>query len=460
MKRWYRPTLARRILIAALLAFMFCFVVISAVNFYQLFRNRDGELDVNRKAFVESLSQALSGYKTDEQVRAAAEGVQRMIEAQMLKSMQPSAPKILVWMHDGRRIYSSIDLPERRPLELASGVAFDWNGQRFAVTSVASPRYTVDVLDTMTIRSAHKLIMYILDDLLLKMAIAFPLVLLPVWFAIHTGLRPLGALSDALHKRPVDDLTPIASDMRYEELRPVVLAINELLERLRRKIQQEQSFIHDAAHELQTPLAVIANQSHVLAFATTADERLVAHSNAQHAIERAAHLVRQMVVLSRLDSDLREERKAFDVAANVRELLAPLVPEALKRSIALTLESPDSVLLHGDPGALHSIVGNLVDNALRYIGEGGRIQVEIESENGFVTLRVLDDGPGINAEDRERVFDRYFRVAGTGVSGSGLGLSIVKQAVARMRGTITLGEGLGGRGCAFVVELPTSTQLY
>lgn len=108
----------------------------------------------------------------------------------------------------------------------------------------------------------------------------------------------------------------------------------------------------------------------------------------------------------------------------------------------------------GDAGALHSIVGNLVDNALRYVGENGHILVEIETGNGIVTLRVVDDGPGIRTEDRERVFDRYFRIAGTGVSGSGLGLAIVKQAVARMGGTITLGDGLHGRGCSFVVSLP------
>jgi signal transduction histidine kinase len=131
-----------------------------------------------------------------------------------------------------------------------------------------------------------------------------------------------------------------------------------------------------------------------------------------------------------------------------------LVPEALAKSIELTLESPDSVPIKGDAGALHSIVGNLVDNALRYVGVGGHIQIEIEADNGVVTLRVIDDGPGIRAEDRERVFDRYFRVAGTGVSGSGLGLAIVKQAVARMGGTITLGGGLHARGCGFVVELP------
>jgi signal transduction histidine kinase len=286
------------------------------------------------------------------------------------------------------------------------------------------------------------------------MLIAFPLVLLPIWFAVHTGLRPLGALSDVLRKRPVDDLTPISSDMRYEELQPVVRAINDLLERLRHKIRQEQSFVHDAAHELQTPLAVIANQTHVLAVATTLDERAEAHRNTQHAIERAAHLVRQMVVLSKLDTDLLNEWKTFDAAARVRELLASLLPGALAKSIDLSLESPDSVLLYSDPGALHSIIGNLVDNALRYIGEGGHIQVEIKSQNDVVTLLVLDDGPGIRIEDRERVFDRYYRVAGTGVSGSGLGLAIVKQAVARIQGTILLSDGLNGKGCMFVVTLP------
>jgi two-component system sensor histidine kinase QseC len=456
MKRWYRPTLARRILFAALLAFALSFIVITAFNIYQVFGANAGELDSGRRAFVESLSHALSEYETDEQVRAAAEGVQKMIAAQMRRNQRPGA-HILIWASDGRSIYSPINLGSQRPTALtASASGFEWNGQNYIVTSVASPRFTVDVLGLKPDQSMYTFIMQdLLGDLLIKMLIAFPLVLLPIWFAIHSGLRPLSTLSDSLSHRPVDDLTPIASDMRYEELQPIVRAINDLLERLRSKIRQEQSFVHDAAHELQTPLAVIANQTHVLASAKTSDERDEAHRNAEHAIERAGHLVRQMVVLSRLDSDRQDEWVTFDVAAKVRELLSPLVAEALEKSIELTLESPDSVLLHGDPSALHSIIGNLVDNALRYINKGGQIQVEIESRNGVVIMRVRDDGPGIRSEDRERVFDRYYRVAGTGVSGSGLGLAIVKQAVSRMQGTITLNSGLQGHGCSFEVLLPT-----
>jgi two-component system, OmpR family, sensor histidine kinase QseC len=454
MKRWFRPTLARRVLIATFFAFALSFVAITVFNFYQVFRDRYGALDTGRKAFVESLRNALSGYKTDEQVRTAAEGVQKMMDAQMQQAQQPSAAHILVWTLAGRQVYASIDLPVRRPPELTTTV-FYWGGQRYSVTSVSSPRYMIDVLGLKPNRSMYALIMQdLLGDLLIKMLIAFPLVLLPIWFSIQSGLKPLSALSDALRKRPFDALTPIASDMRYEELQPVVRAINDLLERLRLKIRQEQSFVHDAAHELQTPLAVIANQIHVLAAATTIAGRAEAHRNAERVVDRAGHLVRQMLILSRLDTDLPDGWNTFDVAAQVRELLVPLIPGALAKSIELSFESPDSVMMHGDSGALHSIICNLVDNALRYVGDGGRIQIEIEAGNNIVTLRVLDDGPGIRHEDRERVFDRYFRVAGTDVSGSGLGLAIVKQAVVRMHGTLVLSDGPNGRGCSFVVELP------
>jgi signal transduction histidine kinase len=456
MNRLFRPTLARRILVAMLLAFVLSFLVIAAFNYYQVFGDQYGELAVNRKAFAESVSQTVSGYETDEKARTAAEAIQKMIEARMGLNQRPAA-RIAVWAPDGRRVYASIELPDQRPrdLELAAS-NLNWNGQSYAFTSASSPRYIVDVLELSSNQlDYNKMIMQdFLGDLLVKMLIAFPLVLLAIWFAIHSGLRPLGTLSDTLRRRPVDDLTPLPSDMRYEELHPVVLAINDLLRRLKRKIQQEQTFVHDAAHELQTPLAVIANQTHVLAGATTIDERSDAYRNTELAIERAGHLVRQMLVLSRLDSDQKDVQETFDIAANVREILAILVPVALARSIELSLESPDSVPFHGDPGALHSVIGNLVDNALRYISDGGQICVEITSEDDIVRLRVLDDGPGIRIEDRERVFDRYYRVAGTGTPGSGLGLAIVKQAIARMQGKITLIDGPNGRGCAFEVELP------
>ena len=388
MKRILRPTLLRRILITSLIAFVLSFVVITGYTLLQKFKDQSSSADFNRNIFVESLSMQLSELKSDQEVGRTAGFYQEMIEAQNRLAHRPTLAYIQVWSHDGQKIFTSLKLPVQRPLDFAAvGEKFVWNDQSFIVRSFSSSRYTVDVLFLPANPLVFNLGSFVfLNDLLIKMLIAFPLVLLPVWFAIHTGLHPLGALSDALRKRTTDDLTPISSDMRYEELQPVVLAINDLLERLRQKIRKEQSFVHDAAHELQTPLAVIANQTHVLAAANSSEERMEAHRNAENAIERAAHLVRQMVILSRLDNDYQGEQKSFDVAAKVRELIAPLVPGALIKSIELSLESPDSVMLNGDSAALHSIVGNLVDNALRYTGVSSRIQVEIESKNDEVLI--------------------------------------------------------------------------
>jgi signal transduction histidine kinase len=460
MKRFFRPTLTRRIVIATLIAFTIAFVVVAGVVFYIRVQQLESGLDSGRKALAESVIQALSKYKTEQDVSAAAEGIQRMIVAQAHQAGLPSSMHIVVWSVDGARVYASLNMQTQRPALLDSpGVPFSWKGQPYLVASARSDRLLVDVFDTRPMGGPHlQTAKTVLRNISVMMLVTFLFVLMPLLPAVHTGLRPLGILSDALHRRKPDDLSPFASDMRYEELRPLVQAINDLLERLRHKIQQEQSFLHDAAHELQTPLAVIANQTHVLAAASTLDERVEAHRNAEHAIQRAGHLVRQMVVLARLDSDLKDDLKTFNLAAEVRSILAPLVTAALDRSIELTLDSPDQVMLTGDPGALHSIVGNLVDNALRYVDTGNHVQVEIEVVGDRVTLRVADDGPGIRAEDRERIFDRYYRVAGSGVSGSGLGLAIVKQGVNRMHGSIRLTQGLQEKGCMFIVELPTVTR--
>jgi len=460
MKRLFHQTLARRVIIATLLAFTLAFVLVAAVVICIRVQQQESALDGGRIALAESLSQALAQYKTEPEARAAAASMHGMVVAQAHQAIVQSAMHIAVWSADGARVFSSLNLPARRPAALESpGAPFSWRGQPYTVASARSDRFLVDVFDPRPMGGPHlQIAQTVLRNISLMMLFTFVFVSGPLLLAVRSGLRPLGILSEALRRRKPDDLAPFASDMRYEELRPVVQSINDLLERLRHKIRQEQSFVHDAAHELQTPLAVIANQTHVLAAATTFDERAEAQRNAEHAIQRAGHLVRQMVELARLDSDRQDDLKTFDLAAEVRAHLAPLVPGALARSIELTLESPDNAMVYGDATALHSIVGNLVDNALRYIDGGSRVQVAIEAVGERLILSVADDGPGIREQDRERIFDRYYRVAGTRVSGSGLGLAIVKQAVHRMHGSIRLAEGLQGKGCTFIVELPAASR--
>jgi signal transduction histidine kinase len=236
-------------------------------------------------------------------------------------------------------------------------------------------------------------------------------------------------------------------------LKPLAASLDHLLARLRHKIQRERAFVQDAAHELRTPMAVISAQAHVLA---TSGEvhRHEAAQQLDRAIARGSHLIEQMLQLARVDHELSPRVSEVDVARLARQVLAQRAPAAMARSMELSLDAPDLLRHALDVQALHSVLHNLVDNAIRYGNTGGRIVVALRSEAGALLLSVADDGPGIPMQDREMVFERFYRGADHDASGSGLGLAIVKQAVARMFGTVTVQTGLEGRGCSFAVSIP------
>jgi two-component system sensor histidine kinase QseC len=279
-------------------------------------------------------------------------------------------------------------------------------------------------------------------------------VLLPVWWSVRTGLKPLAQFAGGIAKRNPGDVEPLRLDVRHREIRPLAQALDALLAQLRERFERERVFVQDAAHEIRTPLAVIATQAHVLARADDAMERERAAGLLAQAIERASHLAQQLLLLATLDEPRAAARRHVDVAQVVRELLAQLAPHAMARAMDLSLEAPDHLWCEVDEAAFNSTVTNLVDNAIRYGREGGAIVVTLRGDAERLSVQVQDDGPGIAAEERERVFDRFYRAAGQDRPGSGLGLAIVRQAARRMGGHAVLGAGLGGQGAGFVVSLP------
>ena len=291
------------------------------------------------------------------------------------------------------------------------------------------------------------------QELVGSLLLAFPLVLLPLWIAVRRGMRPLSRLADTVARRDAQDLSPLGFTPRHDELKPLAAAFDGLLARLRQQLARERAFVQDAAHELRTPMAVVAAQAHLLAHAASTAERQQATAALDAALQRASHLSRQLLTLATLDEARPSAAEALDLAALVEQTLAQLAPQALARGLELSLDAPPALPAHLDRVAFETVLLNLVDNALRYVPAGGHVAVTLDDGEHLLTLRVADDGPGIPPAEREAAFDRFWRgAAGAEVAGTGLGLAIVRRAAARLAGTVHITEGLDGRGCGVVVE--------
>lgn len=290
--------------------------------------------------------------------------------------------------------------------------------------------------------------------LLIFLAIALLLVLVLVWLAARSGLTPLRRLSEAVSARRMDDLTPIVLPQTHRELEPLVNALNALMSTLAQGIEREKSFVHDAAHELRTPLAVISTQAHLLANADNTLARSQAEQQLLAAVQRASHRVHQLLRLAQLDARTPGKHESLDVMELVRDCVADFAvrPEHLRADLGVS--GPDQLLCTVDRSAIQSIIENLLDNALRYGGPQVKVDIEMATVDSTIRLQVTDNGPGIPEALYSRVFERFYRGESHGQPGSGLGLAIVAEAVRALNGNIQLGVGENNRGCRFVITLP------
>ncbi|MBV8307751.1 MAG: hypothetical protein JO274_09760, partial [Gammaproteobacteria bacterium] len=239
-----------------------------------------------------------------------------------------------------------------------------------------------------------------------------------------------------------------------DEVQPLVLALNDLLGRLRGALERERAFMADAAHELRTPLTALHLQMGMLARAGSETEREAAMRTLSSGIERAIHLVEQMLALARQQPRTDAPHVPVRIDELARETVTELVPLADAGSIDLGVAATQPIAVSGDPEALGTLLRNLVDNAVRYTPPGGRVDVSVGGAPEAPRLLVTDDGPGIPVEERVRVFDRFYRRAGTVQPGSGLGLAIVKAIADAHGATLSLGDGPSGKGLAVTVSFP------
>nr|WP_233632268.1 ATP-binding protein [Burkholderia gladioli] len=282
----------------------------------------------------------------------------------------------------------------------------------------------------------------------------WPLILLlpflgaAVWMIVGRGMRPLRRVTRAVESRRPEALDPLPDNRLPQEVQPLVHALNGLLARLAAALDTQKAFVADAAHELRTPLAAVQIQAQLVARAQDDETRREALADLQSGVTRATRLAEQLLALARSEPDGATVREPVALADVLAHCVSAQAVVAQKRNIDLGIEDAQPAIVDADIGALRVMLNNVLDNAVKYTPEGGRIDVSLSFDEGRALVRVADSGPGIPPEERERVFDRFYRDSSarmrTDVSGSGLGLAIVKRVAAQQRATVTLGESPAG----------------
>jgi len=293
--------------------------------------------------------------------------------------------------------------------------------------------------------------------LLLPVLVMLPLLGIAGWWIVGRGLAPLGRIAQAVKQRSPTALTPVSTAALPSEIRPLADALNDLLARLDQSFALQRRFAADAAHELRTPLTALSLQLQLAERAQTDAERARAFDRLRQGIRRATRLVQQLLTMARLDPDAAAAApSAVPVGALVSSVADDLRPLAEERAIELTVDDNSAgATVSGSEDALRILFNNLIDNAIRYTPEGGRVTARIARDGNAVQASVDDTGPGIADEERERVFDRFYRAPGAGSSGNGLGLAIARQVVDMHRGGVRLESNPGG-GLRAIVTLPVA----
>ena len=361
---------------------------------------------------------------------------------------------IQIWDQSGARLYFShpqARLPERAELGFST---VNTSQGRWRVFSAIVGSNVVQAAQPMHARG--EMAAGVALRTTLPFLILFPVLGIAIVFAVRHGLAPLDLLAAGVTTRSAQSLEPIQETGVPEEARGLVHALNGLLVRLGQALEGQRAFIADAAHELRTPLAALKLQMQLVGRAHDAGERRAAQAELAAGLARAAHLVDQLLTLARQDPSAPVPATQCALADIACAIVAARAALALQAGIDLGVKRAAPLILQGDPAALAVMLGNLVDNALRYTPSGGSIDVETYEEDSAIVLEVADSGPGIALDERERVFDRFYRVPGSPGIGSGLGLAIVKRIAQSHSASVLLDERAGG-GLRVRVRFPRGT---
>jgi signal transduction histidine kinase len=296
---------------------------------------------------------------------------------------------------------------------------------------------------------------HILAGVFLPQLIIIPVIAIIIGFGISRGLQPVERLSQSVRTRNINQLEPISTAGTARELRPMVDAINDLMGRVSDAMRIEKNFTNYAAHEMRTPIAALKTQAQVILRTHDAEKQKQLASELLLTIDRTQRIIEQLLTYARVQHQ-QVVLSPVNLRALVLDEVRHVVPRAMDKQVTIDAEDLAECTVPVQEDLLRLALSNVLDNAVKYIGEGGRIVVNLTySEDGAV-LAVRDDGPGVRPEDRMHLFDPFYRVTGNKAPGAGLGLAIVKWACDLQHIAITVESGLDGRGLGTILHIVAS----
>ncbi len=351
---------------------------------------------------------------------------------------------IQIWNKEGARVYQTRVyrlLPEQAKLGFSN--EFLDSGE-WRIYATQNENQVVQVAQNMGARR-DQAISFAVRTLWPVIPISI-LLFIAAWSVVSASLYPLNRISRDIATRSGESLDPVDTDGIPKEVQPLVQELNLLLSRMDQALQSQQRFVADAAHELRSPITALKLQVQTLARANDEASRTQGIARLLGGIDRISRLVEQLLALARHEPlSQKFEVEPVSLNACLEQAKSDVLPLLVSKDIELRQGRSESATVLGEAGSLRILIRNLLDNAARYIPEGGTIQTDLVLEKDGVLLTIQDSGKGIPRAERSRVFDRFFRVPGTEQTGTGLGLAIVKAVAERYKGTVELDNAeLGG----------------
>jgi two-component system sensor histidine kinase QseC len=366
-----------------------------------------------------------------------------------------------IWDESGHLVLKSRhDIPDAPliPLDQEGYGRADWKGQEMRVFSLWNRHRSLHVQVAESMQSRLDLVQTTLRHALTPILIMILPLVIAIILAVNYALRILQRLSQELRRRTPEDLSPLEEKGLPRELQPFTQALNGLFSRLNRALENERRFTADAAHELRTPLAAVKVQAQVALRSHEEGMRQRALEGVVKGIDRATHLVEQLLTMARLDPETELPAADIPLAPLVLNVVSALAPEAVAKGIELTLENGPEPVIRGQKAMIEILVRNLVDNAIRYTPPGGAVNIRLVATQGHSELIVADNGPGLSEEQKKHLPGRFSRLSRPSGDGSGLGLSIVERIARIHKARLLLETGLQGRGLGVRVLFEKASQ--